>query len=73
MIERAVAVAERIATRSPLSVETTKDCLNRSIDLDETEATKLQARSFARLFRTRDHAEALTAFFEKRPGSYERR
>ncbi|MEO1055699.1 MAG: enoyl-CoA hydratase/isomerase family protein [Actinomycetota bacterium] len=71
--DRAVAIAERVASRSPLSVETTKQCMNESIDLDETEATKLQARSFARLFRTRDHAEALTAFFEKRPGVYERR
>lgn len=70
---RAVAIAERIASRSPLSVETTKHCMNESIDLDEAEATTLQGRSFARLFRTRDHAEALTAFFEKRPGVYERR
>ncbi|MEM7140776.1 MAG: enoyl-CoA hydratase-related protein [Actinomycetota bacterium] len=72
LADRAVAVASRIATRSPLSVETTKDCLNRSGDLDEQEATRLQAESFARLFRTKDHAEALVAFFEKRDGEYHR-
>ncbi|MEM9464844.1 MAG: enoyl-CoA hydratase-related protein [Actinomycetota bacterium] len=70
--DRAVAVAERIASRSPLSVETTKDCLNRSPDLDERAATELQAEKFADLFRTADHAEALVAFFEKRPGVYRR-
>ncbi|MEM1335932.1 MAG: enoyl-CoA hydratase/isomerase family protein [Actinomycetota bacterium] len=70
--DRALAVAERIASRAPLSVETTKSCLNRSPDLDERAATELQATSFAELFRTSDHAEALTAFFEKRPGVYRR-
>lgn len=69
---RAVEVAERIASRSPLSVETTKDCLNQTPDLDEKAATRLQAEAFGRLFRTADHAEALVAFFEKRPGVYTR-
>ncbi|MEM9746104.1 MAG: enoyl-CoA hydratase/isomerase family protein [Actinomycetota bacterium] len=72
LADRSIEIAERIASRAPLSVETTKDCLNRSIDLDSAEATELQGRSFARLFRTADHAEALRAFFEKRPGRYER-
>ncbi|MEM9200671.1 MAG: enoyl-CoA hydratase/isomerase family protein [Actinomycetota bacterium] len=70
--KRALAVAERIASRSPLSVETTKACLNRSPDLDEHDALQLQAEKFAELFRTADHAEALVAFFEKRPGVYRR-
>ncbi|MEM1334819.1 MAG: enoyl-CoA hydratase/isomerase family protein, partial [Actinomycetota bacterium] len=70
---RAIEIAARIATRAPLSVEATKACLNRSPDLSEREATELQATEWARLFRTADHAEALTAFFEKRPGRFERR
>jgi enoyl-CoA hydratase len=73
LAERAVAVAARIATRAPLSVESTKECLNRSHDLSDAEAAALQGRRFARLFRTEDHAEALRAFFERRPGRYERR
>jgi enoyl-CoA hydratase len=71
--DRAVAVAARIASRSPLSVEATKEVLNRSADLDADAARSLQARRFARLFRTADHAEALRAFFERRDGRYERR
>jgi enoyl-CoA hydratase len=70
---RAIEVASRIASRAPLSVEATKECLNRSPGLSSDEATALQARQFARLFRTEDHAEALRAFFEKRPGNYQRR
>jgi enoyl-CoA hydratase len=71
--DRAVAVAARIASRSPLSVEATKEVLNRSADLDADAARNLQARRFARLFRTADHAEALQAFFGRRDGRYERR
>lgn len=69
----AIAIAERIARRAPLSVEATKAMCDRDPELDEAEARTLQVREFARLFRTRDHAEALTAFFERRAGSYERR
>lgn len=71
--ERAVAVAERIASRAPLSVEATKDCLNRLPDLDTRAATDLQGREWARLFRSADHAEAVRAFFQKREGEFERR
>jgi enoyl-CoA hydratase len=73
LAQRAVAVAERVASRAPLSVEATKECLNRVPDLSAAEATALQGRRFARLFRSADHAEALRAFFEKRPGVFERR
>lgn len=73
LIAQASAIAERIATRAPLSVEATKRCLNQSLDLDEAEAFALQGRTFARLFRTEDHAEALVAHFEKREGKYFRK
>jgi enoyl-CoA hydratase len=73
VVARGVEVAERIASRSPLSVEATKRCLNRSPDLSSEDATMLQAREFAALFRTEDHAEALRAFFDKREGTYHRR
>jgi enoyl-CoA hydratase len=69
----AVELATTIATKSPLSVEATKSCLNAAIDLSSADATRLQMSTFARLFATRDHAEALSAFFDKRAGSYERR
>lgn len=71
--QRAIAVAERVASRAPLSVEATKDCLNRSPDLSDRDALELQSSEWARLFRTEDHSEALRAFLDKRDASYERR
>jgi len=72
LAERAVAVASRIASRAPLSVEATKACLDALPSLPERDADAMQVREFARLFRTDDHREALHAFFERRPGVYHR-
>jgi enoyl-CoA hydratase len=69
----AVALAEGIASKSPLSVEATKQCLLAVGDLSSADAARLQMDTFARLFSTRDHAEALAAFFERRPARFERR
>lgn len=71
--DAALRVAERIASRAPLSVEATKSAMRRLPDLDQREARKLQGEEFARLFRTHDHAEALEAFFERRPSEFHRR
>jgi enoyl-CoA hydratase len=73
LVPAALALAERIATRAPLSVEATKQCANRAFDLSRDEATALQREQFLRLIRTRDHGEALRAFIEKRPATFERR
>lgn len=73
VVARAIAVAETVASKSPLSVEATKRALNAVGDLDSASATRLQVEEFSALFRTEDHVEALRAFFEKRPGVYHRR
>jgi enoyl-CoA hydratase len=72
-VATAVALAEVIASKSPLSVEATKSCLGRVGDLSSREAARLQVETFAELFSTRDHAEALSAFFDRRPARFERR
>jgi enoyl-CoA hydratase len=73
LLADAEALAATIATKSPLSVEATKRCLNRVRDLASREAAALQVDTFAELFSTRDHAEALSAFFERRSPAFERR
>lgn len=73
LLPAARRLAGRIATRAPLAVEATKAAIAAHPDLDRRGATALQVETFSRLFRTEDHAEALTAFFEKRPGTYHRR
>lgn len=73
LMPAALELAERIASRAPLSVERTKQCANQAFDLSTPEAMALQREQFLEMVATRDHAEALRAFIEKRPAVYERR
>ncbi len=73
LLPAALEKAERIASRAPLSVEATKECVNLALDVDEREAGRMQVERFARLLATEDHREALRAFFGKRAGEFRRR
>jgi len=69
----AVALAERIASRAPLSVEATKRIAARAPDLSAEEAAPLQAKELSVLRHSEDHREAVTAFRERREPSFHRR
>jgi enoyl-CoA hydratase len=73
LVPAALALANRIASRAPLSVEATKRMAGVALDLDRAAAAERQAQDFAMLVRTEDHAEALTAFAEKREPGFNRR
>lgn len=70
--EASLMLADRIATRAPLSVEATKRVASRAIDLDRDEAARALAQEFQSLIKSADHAEALAAFREKRPPHFRR-
>ncbi|PRZ33549.1 enoyl-CoA hydratase [Antricoccus suffuscus] len=73
LVPAALDLAEQIASRAPLSVENTKACATSAFDLTAKEAATLQREKFLEMAQTRDHAEALRSFIEKRPAIYERR
>lgn len=73
LMPAAMEKAERIATRAPLSVENTKACAGRGLEMGREAARELQVQKFLEMFHTEDHAEALRAFFERRTGDYHRR
>lgn len=73
LVPAAIELAERIASRAPLSVEATKQCAARSFDIGAKEAAALQRDKFLALAETQDHAEAIRSVVEKRTGTYERR
>ncbi|HTW34374.1 MAG TPA: enoyl-CoA hydratase/isomerase family protein [Rhizomicrobium sp.] len=70
--EASLLLADRIATRAPLSVEATKRVAGKAIDLDRDEAARALGREFQSLVKSADHAEALAAFREKRPPQFRR-
>jgi enoyl-CoA hydratase len=59
--------AEMVASRAPLSVRANKVGLRHCARLPIVEAVTYERGEWARLQRTRDHKEALEAFFAKRP------
>ena len=70
--DASLMLADRIATRAPLSVEATKRVAGQAIDLDRDEAARALAKEFQSLIKSADHAEALAAFREKRPPQFHR-
>jgi len=62
----AMALAERIASRAPLSVEATKRVASRAPDLTPDEANRMTAKEIKALRASMDHREAVAAFKERR-------
>lgn len=62
--------AETIGSRAPLSVRANKIGLRHCARLPLDEAVAYERNEWARLQRTRDHVEALHAFFEKRSPNF---
>ncbi|HEY3098793.1 MAG TPA: enoyl-CoA hydratase/isomerase family protein [Methylomirabilota bacterium] len=60
-------IADVVASRAPLSVQANKVGLRHCARLPLAEAVAHERGEWARLQRTRDHKEAVQAFFAKRP------
>lgn len=69
----AVELAEHLAGKPPLAVESIKRAVNAAPRTTAAELDRLVTELFAILVRTADHREALDSFLEKRPGRYARR
>jgi enoyl-CoA hydratase/carnithine racemase len=62
----AIALAERIASRAPLSVEATKRTANRAVDLSPEEANEMLGPELRVLRKSNDHKAAVAAFRERK-------
>jgi enoyl-CoA hydratase/carnithine racemase len=71
--DAALALAARIASRAPLSVEATKRIADAALDLAPAEAGIALGREIKALRRSEDHHEAVTAFVQKREPVFARR
>jgi enoyl-CoA hydratase len=72
LMAEAIKLAERIASRAPLSVEATKRTAALAPDLSPDEAAAVNAKELAVLGRSADHKAALAAFAEKREPVFRR-
>ena len=72
LMAEAIALAERIASRAPLSVEAVKRSAALAPDLSPQEFAAVNNKELAVLSRSADHREALAAFAEKREPVFKR-
>ena len=68
----AIALAERIASRAPLSVEATKRTANRAVDLSPEEFNAMAGPELRKLRGSNDHKAAVAAFRERREPTFTR-
>lgn len=73
LLDAAVALASRIASRAPLSVEATKRIVSRALDMDADEADRAVMAEIEGLSASEDHAGAVVAFAERRDPVFNRR
>ena len=65
-LEKAVALAQEIALRAPLAVQSGKEMVNQAYEAHLSEGLKDERRAFYLLFATEDQKEGMAAFLEKR-------
>lgn len=71
VVDHALALAQRIAKNAPLAVSAAKRAVNLGIELNLSEALRLEARFLGELFRSQDVKEGVAAFVEKRPPNFQ--
>lgn len=73
LLDAAIGLAARIASRAPLSVEATKRITGRALDMGREEAAKAVAAEIEILSASQDHAGAVEAFAARREPTFSRR
>lgn len=69
-MQRACAIAARIAGQPPLAVLAIKELLSTGEDAPLHGMLKLERSAFVQLFDSEDQKEGMTAFLEKRKPTY---
>jgi len=70
LMNEVMAIAEKIKANGPVAIRLAKECINKSLSLDNKEGLMLEAKDFGLCFATKDQKEGMTAFVEKRKPTY---
>jgi enoyl-CoA hydratase len=73
VIEDALALAAKIATKSPLALRVAKEAVNAAYEMSLTDALAHERRLFYLLFASDDQKEGMAAFLEKREPDFKGR
>ena len=73
VVEDALALAAKIATRSPLALRLAKEAVNAAYEMSLTDALAHERRLFYLLFASEDQKEGMAAFLEKRDPDFKGR
>lgn len=67
LLDEAIALAEKIASRPPMAINYIKTLINDGMQCDLQRALRMEGAMAVHLFETQDNKEACAAFLEKRP------
>lgn len=70
VVAAAVAMADKLVHRGPLSIDWLKKAVNTGMNMDLKSALDFEAQLCASAFMTEDRAEGMKAFLEKRPAAF---
>jgi enoyl-CoA hydratase len=73
LVEDALALAAKIATKSPLALRLAKEAVNAAYEMSLTDALAHERRLFYLLFASDDQTEGMAAFLEKRDPDFKGR
>jgi enoyl-CoA hydratase len=73
VVEDALALAAKIATKSPLALRLAKEAVNAAYEMSLTDALAHERRLFYLLFASEDQKEGMAAFLEKREPDFKGR
>ena len=71
LMEEAMKMAEKIASKAPIAVKNSKEAINRGIQTDMDSVVAIEAYLFGLCFASEDQKEGMTAFFEKRKANFQ--
>lgn len=70
LMNAALEMAKKIASKGQLAVRYSKDCINRGVETDIETGIHYEATLFGMCFSTDDQKEGMKAFLEKRPPAF---